>query len=55
MTLVDIVEMFFDWWASSERHKNGDIKESIEENKERFGLSDQLVKIFNNTVDSFDT
>ena len=48
-TLADLVEMFFDWKAASERHDDGDILKSIEINKTRFGLSDQLCKIFENT------
>ena len=48
-TLADLVEMFFDWKAASERHDDGDVLKSIEINKTRFGLSDQLCKIFENT------
>ena len=48
-TLADLVEMFFDWKAASERHNDGDVLKSIEINKHRFGLSDQLYKIFKNT------
>ena len=50
MDLIDIMEMFCDWWAATERHADGDIIESIEKNKERFGLSNQLCKILRNTV-----
>lgn len=49
MTLVDIVEMFCDWKAASMRHDDGDFERSLEINKERFGISDQLANIFNNT------
>lgn len=49
MDLFDLVEMFFDWKAASERHADGDIDKSIEINKERFQMSDQLVNIFKNT------
>lgn len=49
-TLVDLVEMFIDWKAASERHDNGDIFRSIEINKNRFGISEQLCKIFKNTA-----
>lgn len=48
-TLADLVEMFFDWKAASERHTDGNILKSIEINKKRFGLSEQLCKIFKNT------
>lgn len=52
MDLFDIMEMFFDWKAATERMDNGDILQSIEINKERFKISDQLSNIFKNTVDS---
>ena len=50
MDLFDIMEMFFDWKAAGERTKDGNIMKSIAINKDRFGLSDQLVKIFENTA-----
>lgn len=50
MDLIDITEMFCDWWAATERHADGDIMTSIDKNKERFGLSNQLCKILKNTV-----
>jgi hypothetical protein len=42
--------MLVDWKAASERHATGDIWTSIEHNRERFGLSDQLVAILRNTA-----
>lgn len=50
MDLIDIVEMFCDWVAAVKRNKNGDIEKSIEINKKRFGMSDQLTNIFLNTI-----
>lgn len=50
MCLVDIVEMFCDWKASSERHETGDIKKSIKINSDRFKMGDVLTSIFENTV-----
>jgi len=50
MTLVDLVEMLVDWKAATERLKNGNIRKSIEINAERYGISEQLTKIFENTV-----
>jgi len=50
MTLIDVLEMFIDWTAATERHADGDIMRSIEINKKRFGMSDQLVEIFKNTA-----
>ncbi len=52
MSLFDLVEMFCDWKAASERHADGDIHKSIIANKKRFGMSDQLVRIFQNTTRS---
>lgn len=49
--LFDLVEMFMDWKAATERHANGDILKSIEINKERFGISEQICEIFRNTID----
>ena len=51
MNLIDLMEMFFDWMAATERQDDGDIRKSIEINKERFGYDDLLAQIFNNTVD----
>jgi hypothetical protein len=50
MTLVDLVEMFADWYAASKRHDNGDILKSIELNKKRFQLGDPLTNILKNTA-----
>lgn len=50
MSLLDLLEMFCDWQAASLRHTNGDFIKSIEINCERFGMSDQLCKIFMNTL-----
>lgn len=48
--LFDLVEMFFDWKAATERTKDGDIHVSITHNKDRFGMSEQLCQIFANTA-----
>ena len=53
MTIVDIVEMFCDWVSSSRRHDDGNIYESIKVNQKRFGLSDDIVQIFENTVSMY--
>lgn len=50
MNLFDVVEMFFDWKASSERQNNGNIMKSIKIQKDRYELSDQLTNIFRNTA-----
>jgi uncharacterized protein DUF5662 len=50
MSLLDIIEMVADWKAASERTKQGSIAASLVHNKERFGISDQLAAILENTV-----
>lgn len=50
MDLFDIVEMFVDWKAASERNKDGSIYTSIGINRTRFNISDQLENIFINTA-----
>ena len=50
MNLLDIIEMLCDWKAATMRHNDGDIRKSIEVNKERFGVSEQLTDILLNTV-----
>ena len=52
MDLLDIVEMLMDWKASTERHDDGDIHKSLEINKVRFKMSDQLYNILKNTIDN---
>lgn len=50
MNLFDVLEMLIDWMAAVKRHNDGDIRKSIEINKERFGINEQLVQIIRNTV-----
>jgi hypothetical protein len=42
--------MFCDWKAATQRMHDGNIRKSLEINKERFEMSEQLYKIFENTV-----
>lgn len=51
MNLMDIVEMFFDWKAASERHADGNIYKSVEIQEKRFSINPQLSNIFRNTAD----
>lgn len=53
MDLLDVVEMLADWAAAVKRNKNGNVHKSIQVNRERFGLSDQLVSILENTVNRY--
>lgn len=50
MDLFDLIEMFFDWKAATERHQDGNIYKSLGINKTRFGISDQIIEIFFNTA-----
>lgn len=50
MHLLQIIEMFVDWYAASKRQDNGNIRLSIEHNRERFGYSKELEQIFINTI-----
>lgn len=51
MNLFDVIEMFMDWKAATERNKDGNIYKSIHHNKNRFKMSDQLEKIMVNTAE----
>lgn len=53
MTLVDLVEMLADWKAATERHATGSLDESLEIQRERFGISDQLAQILRNTAEVY--
>lgn len=53
MDLFDLIEMFFDWKAATERTKDGDILKSIEINEKRFEISEQVSDIFRNTVNRY--
>ena len=50
MSLIDVIEMLCDWMAAIQRVKYGDIHKSLEINKERFGIEEQLQRIISNTV-----
>jgi len=50
MSLLDVIEMLADWKAASQRHADGDFHKSLQINKKRFDISDQLFEIILNTV-----
>lgn len=52
MTLLDVVEMFCDWKAASERTKDGDFTKSVEIGIERFKIDPQLASVLRNTIAS---
>ena len=54
MNLIDVLEMLMDWKAASERHNDGNILTSIEKNADRFKMSQQLVRLLENTARSLD-
>ncbi len=50
MSLLNLIEMFCDWQAAALRHADGDFDKSLEINRKRFAMSDQLYEIFVNTA-----
>ena len=50
MSLIDVVEMFCDWCAAIERHKDGNIFRSLEYNRIRWKIDPQLYDILYNTA-----
>lgn len=55
MNLFDVVEMLMDWKAATERMKGGgDIRRSLEINRDRFKISPQLESILANTIRDMD-
>lgn len=51
MNLIDIIEMVCDWKAAVEKHKSGNIYESLDINKNRFNYGEELHQIIKNTID----
>jgi Family of unknown function (DUF5662) len=47
--LFDLVEMFMDWKAGTERHADGDLVTSIEIHCKKGTISEQVARIFYNT------
>jgi len=54
MTLIDIIEMFCDWKASTHRMNDGNLLKSIDVNTDRFHIEEQLKQIFVNTARMID-
>jgi hypothetical protein len=52
MNLVDLIEMFCDWYAATKRHNDGDLIKSIAINQKRFGYSDDIKAILENTYEA---
>lgn len=53
MDLFDVMEMLLDWKAAGERLNDGNILISLERNRSRFKLSDQLYGILKNTAQRY--
>ncbi len=53
MDLIDLVEMLADWAAATKRNKDGNLRKSLEINAKKHGMSEQLTKIFENTIDRY--
>lgn len=54
MNLLDVLEMWIDWRASSMRHADGDMRKSLEINRKRFEIGDELHAVFVNTLDDLE-
>ena len=50
MDLYDLLEMLLDWKAAGERQNDGNILKSLEINRSRYKISDQLLRILHNTA-----
>lgn len=55
MNLIDLLEMLIDWKAAGLRHADGDIYKSLEINKKRFNMSEEVYNILKNTIDWIQT
>jgi len=51
MDLVQLVEMLCDWVAATRRHDDGDIRQSIDLNADRFDYGRELRQLLHNSVD----
>ena len=55
MDLMQFTEMLCDWMAAVKRTKGGDIRKSIEFNRERFGYGNELAQLMLNTVGTLES
>lgn len=53
MDLVDLMEMYCDWKASSCRHHTGNLKKSIRINASKYDIPEMLISIFENTEERY--
>lgn len=54
MNILDLLEMLCDWKAAGLRHADGDIRQSIYKNANRFDMPPALVDIFLNSIPLLD-
>jgi hypothetical protein len=52
MTLIDVLEMFVDWFSASLRSDTG-FEKGLTMNKDRYSISDDLYQIFVNTYEEY--
>jgi hypothetical protein len=45
MSMLDLIEMQMDWRASLKKNINGNIERSFKINKERFNISDEMIRL----------
>lgn len=50
MDLIDLIEMLADWRAATERHADGSIVASINQNAERFGYDEHMKDLLMRTA-----
>ncbi|MBP9743732.1 MAG: hypothetical protein KBD37_10305 [Burkholderiales bacterium] len=55
MNLIDLLEMVIDWKAATLRHKNGDIRNSLEINTKRYDIPEPIRRILENTLPMVET
>jgi hypothetical protein len=54
MNLIDVLEMLCDWKAATLYSENADLGRTLDIQRRRFGLSEQLVAIMTNTIPLFE-
>ena len=52
MTLLDWIEMLADWKAATQRHADGDLYRSIDQNAKRFGYDENMIAVLKKTARS---
>lgn len=52
MDLLDLIEMLADWKAAGERHADGNLIDSIQKNKIRFGYDDKFASMLQRTAEN---